>query len=370
MIKVLIGDLFQSGSQTIVNTVNCVGVMGKGVAAEFKKHYPQMFKDYVARCGAKQVKLGEPFIYRDLLGTSIVNFPTKGHWRSPSRLDDIVRGLDFLVSHADEWGIKSLAIPPLGCGNGGLDWALVGPIMYQKLSALKIPVKIYAPFGTPQSQLTPEFLNQTMTAENARGRQQQKLNPAWLTLLEVVSELSKQRYANPVGRTIFQKIAYIITEQGVDTGFKFGQGDYGPFSSELQEAVKVFANTNLIEEKTLGRMTAIRVGQAYEPFRQKHAEELAAYQRKIDKTVDLFSRIKNTEQAEEVTTVLFAARKLKEKGNAQAVSEQDIYQYIIEWKKSWDKEDKRKAIASAIRNLEMLNWVRLQYSEALIPNQL
>jgi uncharacterized protein YwgA len=325
-----------------------------------------MFADYLARCRAKQIKLGEPYLYRDLLGASVINFPTKDHWRSPSRLDDIVHGLDYLVGHAGEWGLQSLAIPPLGCGNGGLDWSLVGPIMYQKLSGLDIPVDIYAPFGTPQRQLTLEFLDQAITAENVKGRQQQKLNPTWLTLLEVVKELSEQSYANPVGRTIFQKIAYIITEQGVDTGFKFGQGDYGPFSHELQEAIKVFANTNLIEEQTLGRMTAIRVGPAYESFRQKHAEELARYQRKIDKTVDLFSRIKNTEQAEEVTTVLFAARKLKKKGDAEAVSEQDIYQYIISWKKSWDKEDKRKAIGGAIRNLEMLDWMRLKYSETLV----
>lgn len=366
MIKVLIGDLFQSKVQTIVNTVNCVGVMGKGVAAEFKKRYPQMFADYLARCNAKKVKLGEPYIYKDILGSSVINFPTKGHWRSPSRLDDIVHGLDYLMTHAKEWDLQSLAIPPLGCGNGGLDWSLVGPIMYQKLSKLDIPVEIYAPFGTPQNQLTREFLGQIMTAENVKGRQHQKLNPTWLTLLEVLKELSEQRYANPVGRTIFQKIAYIITEQGVETGFKFGQGDYGPFSHELQDAIKVFANTNLIEEQTLGRMTAIRVGSAYETFRQKHAEELATYQRKIDKTVDLFSRIKSTEQAEEVTTVLFAARKLKQENEAETVSEQDIYRYIINWKKSWDKEDKRKAIGCAIRNLEMLNWMRLKYSDSLV----
>lgn len=366
MVKVLIGDLFQSNATTIVNTVNCVGVMGKGIAAEFRKRFPQMFADYAARCAARRVKLGEPYLYQDMLGVSVINFPTKDHWRSPSRLNDVVRGLDYLLAHAAEWGIKSLALPPLGCGNGGLEWALVGPIMYQKLGTLGIPVEIYAPYGTPQSQLTEEFLGQTITAQNVKGRQQQKLNPAWLTLLEVVAELGKQPYANPVGRTIFQKIAYILTEQGVETGFHFGQGSYGPFSPELQEAVKVFANTNLIEEHTLGRMTAIRVGPEYTALRERYADVLAGYQRKIDKTVDLFSRIKSTEQAEEVTTVLYAARKLKQSGEAEAVSEQDLYQYIIDWKKSWDKDDKRKAVGVAIRNLEMLSWLRLQYSDALL----
>ncbi|MCP1601726.1 O-acetyl-ADP-ribose deacetylase (regulator of RNase III)/uncharacterized protein YwgA [Aeromonas caviae] len=366
MIKVMIGDIFQSQATTIVNTVNCVGVMGKGVAAEFKKRFPQMFSDYVARCAVKEVKLGEPYLYQDILGTSVINFPTKGHWRSPSKLDDVVRGLDYLLVHAAQWGITSLAIPPLGCGNGGLDWAMVGPIMYQKLSTLGIPVEIYAPYGTPQTQLSVEFLSQAITTDNVKGRQQQRLNPAWLALLAVVDELTKQPYANPVGRTIFQKIAYILTEQGVNTGFQFQQASYGPFSEQLQEAVKVFANTNLIEEQTLGRMTAIRVGPAYVEFRETYADVLNGYRRKIDKTVDLFSRIKSTEQAEEVATVLYTARQLKQQGHASEVSEADIYRYVLEWKKSWNKEDKRLALAGTIRNLEMLNWIRLQHSAELV----
>lgn len=365
MIKVLIGDMFKSNAETIVNTVNCVGVMGKGVAAEFKKRYPKMFADYSARCAAKQVKLGEPYLYRDVLGVSVINFPTKDHWRAASRLEDVVRGLDYLVAHAAEWGLRSLAVPPLGCGNGGLEWLLVGPIMYQKLSSLDIPIEVYAPYGTPQSQLTPEFLGQAMSNEKVKGRQHLKLNPAWLTLLEVVFELGEQPYANPVGRTIFQKIAYILTEQGVETGFLFEQGSYGPFSTQLQEAIKVFANTNLIEECTLGRMTSIKVGPAYADFRKKYTGELKEYQRKIDKTVDLFSRIKSTAQAEEVTTVLFAARKLKKSKNDTEVSEQDLYNFILGWKKTWDKDEKRAAISMAIRNLEMLSWMKLRYSEAL-----
>lgn len=370
MIRVLIGDIFQSRARTLVNTVNCAGVMGKGIALEFKKRFPAMYADYKARCDAGLVRLGEPYLYSAHPTLLIVNFPTKDHWRSPSRLADIVRGLDYLVAHFSEWGITSVAMPPLGAGNGGLEWTLVGPVIYQKLSGLDIPIEMYAPYGTPQHQLTPEFLSQSMTDENVTGRQQQKLNPAWLTMLEVVDQISRQPYAYPVGRTVFQKIAYVLTEQGVETGFRFNQGSYGPFSADVQEAVKVFANTNLIEEMTLGRMTAIRVGPNYPQFRERHADVLNAYRKKIDKTVDLFSRIKSTERAEEVTTVLFAARKLKLKkaiDNAE-VSEQDIYDYILGWKKAWNREDKQRAIASAIRNLEMLGWVKLHYSESLLAD--
>ena len=88
MFKVLIGDLFESRAKALVNTVNCVGVMGKGVAAEFRKRFPAMFKDYVSRCERKAVRLGEPYVYNDASGVSIVNFPTKDHWRSPSRLEN------------------------------------------------------------------------------------------------------------------------------------------------------------------------------------------------------------------------------------------------------------------------------------------
>ncbi len=109
MFKALIGDLFATQAQTRVNTVNCVGIMGKGVAQEFKKRYPAMFEDYAERCERKQVRLGEPYLFRDRSGVQIVNFPTKDHWRSPSRLADIERGLDYFVQNHVEWGIKSVA---------------------------------------------------------------------------------------------------------------------------------------------------------------------------------------------------------------------------------------------------------------------
>src|SRR3989304_7425692 len=120
-IKVLIGDLFTSKMQTWMNTVNRGGVMGKGIALEFKKRFPEMYHDYARRCEAKQVKLGQPYLYRQLTPPWIVNFPTKDHWRSVTRLDDIVQGLEFLSRHYKEWGITSLAVPPLGCGEGRLE---------------------------------------------------------------------------------------------------------------------------------------------------------------------------------------------------------------------------------------------------------
>ena len=145
MFKVLTGDLFESRASAWVNTVNCVGVMGKGVALEFRRRFPDMFEDYRARCARRQVLLGEPYVYRGTSARTIINFPTKGHWRSPSRLADIERGLDHFAAHVLDWELTSVAMPALGCGHGGLEWSEVGPLIRRKLHLLPIDVDLYAP---------------------------------------------------------------------------------------------------------------------------------------------------------------------------------------------------------------------------------
>ena len=133
------GDLFDSSAQTLVNTVNTVGVMGKGVALAFKRRFPEMFADYQRRCRAGEVRLGEPYLWRGLVEPWVINFPTKDHWRSLSRLVDIERGLIYLSKHITEWDVASLAVPPLGAGSGGLDWATVGPTILSASDRLRSP---------------------------------------------------------------------------------------------------------------------------------------------------------------------------------------------------------------------------------------
>ena len=152
--RILIGDLLKSEAQTLINTVNCVGIMGKGIALEFKERFPDMFKDYVERCERKEVKPGVPYLFKTLFPPQIVNFPTKDHWKSVSRVADVERGLQHLLDHFREWGITSLAIPSLGCGNGQLEWHVVGPLIYRYLQQIDIPVEMYAPYGTPARELT------------------------------------------------------------------------------------------------------------------------------------------------------------------------------------------------------------------------
>ena len=368
--NVLIGNLFESKAQTLVNTVNCVGIMGKGIAQEFKKRYPEMFKDYNSRCDRGAVQLGQPYIFKTLYDKAIINFPTKQHWRAMSRLDDIKKGLDIFIEKYKQWGIKSVAFPPLGCGNGGLEWEVVGPVIYQKLLAIDIPVEIYAPYGTLQKYLTEEFLSGIGLSNPKKiiGKRYAKFKPEWAALLEVLHNLERQPYVKPVGRTIFQKICFVMQETGVDLGFTFSQRSYGPYSEGIKTALKDMANSNMVFEEQLGRMTALRTGPEFEVIRKEYKDTTHNLQNKIDKVTDLFMRIKDTEQAEEVTTVFYVIRKLKKQ--KETVSENEIYDEILNWKKRWDEPEKKKSIASTIRNLGMLRWIKADFSDSLEVREL
>ncbi len=211
--KILIGDILISKAQTLVNTVNCVGIMGKGIALEFKKGFPDMFKDYEGHCSRGEVKLGKPYLYKGLFGQQILNFPTKDHWKSLSKIRDVEEGLDYLLKHYKQWGITSIAIPPLGCGNGQLEWATVGPLIYNRAKQMDVPVELYAPYGTNPAQLTVSFLEK-MSVDSSAGVSASRngrmgLNPAWLGIVEILKRIEQQPYHWPVGRTIFQKIAYV-----------------------------------------------------------------------------------------------------------------------------------------------------------------
>ena len=143
MITYLSGDLFQSPAQVLVNTVNTVGVMGKGIALNFKRIYPEMFEAYRNHCEGGNLQIGQLYLYRTA-NKWILNFPTKKHWRNPSKVEYIEAGLRKLRSRCSEMGMTSIAFPELGCGNGELDFETqVKPLMEHYLGSLSVPVFIY-----------------------------------------------------------------------------------------------------------------------------------------------------------------------------------------------------------------------------------
>ena len=143
MILYVKGNIFQSPAQVLVNTVNTVGVMGKGIALEFKQMFPEMFAEYRELCESGNIKIGTLWLYKTS-NKWILNFPTKKHWRQPSRVEYIESGLKKFVDTYSKLGIHSIAFPPLGCGNGQLDFKTeVQPLMEKYLRNLPIEVFIY-----------------------------------------------------------------------------------------------------------------------------------------------------------------------------------------------------------------------------------
>ncbi len=151
MIRFVRGDLFKSGAEALVNPVNCVGVMGKGLALAFKDAFPANFEAYEAACRRGEVQPGRMFVFDTGSPTPprfIVNFPTKRHWRDKSRIEDVRAGLSALAAELRARKIRSVAVPPLGCGLGGLQWAEVRPLVEQALAALpEVEVLVYEPAG-------------------------------------------------------------------------------------------------------------------------------------------------------------------------------------------------------------------------------
>ncbi len=365
--KILIGDILKSKAQTFVNTVNCVGIMGKGIALEFKKRFPKMFKDYFEQCKRNEIHAGQPYIYKSLIGPQIVNFPTKEHWKSVSKEKDIESGLDYLLAHYKEWGVTSIAIPPLGCGNGQLEWKVVGPLIYSRTKQMDIPVEIYAPYGTSPAELTESFLENAgkfVKADNGMSRNGLiPFNPAWVGLVEILHRIKEQPYHWPVGRTIFQKIAYVATQQGLPTGFRYQKSSYGPFSKELKLAESRLINNNLLQEERLGRMFEVKVGPAFEKARRRCKDLLDEYSSVIDKTADLFIRV-DTKQAETIATVIFTTAELK-RSKKGSVSEVDVLNAVMQWKQRRKPKLDQATVASTIRNLGMLQWLDVIPDDAL-----
>ena len=360
-----IGDLFESKAKTIVNTINCVGVMGKGIALEFKKRYPEMYNEYIALCKAQRIKPGVPYYYTDFTGASILNFPTKDHWRSPSKLSYIINGLNWFKQNYQQCGITSIAFPPLGCGNGGLTWEVVGPIMYDALKDLPIDVEIYAPYGTSSELLSLEYLENRRieSSKDILGAKSLPFNKYWLLILYVIQLLNHDRYSLSVGRTILQKICYLLARVGLPMGFTFVKGVYGPYAKEVKSAITVLSNANYMTERQLGQMVETVVAPSFSlPKENYTSEEIES----SNKVFDLLSRVKSTDQAEVLATILFSFDKLSEK---EQPTEQQIFDYVLQWKPRW-KNQKESDLIATIGDLASLGWMKPRTDCGMLNNDI
>lgn len=362
------GNIFESRAQTLVNTVNTVGVMGKGLALEFRKRFPDMYEDYVRRTREGRVKLGEPYVFKRLVPPWILVFPTKEHWRSVSRLADIVAGLKYVEHNYLKWGVTSLAVPPLGCGLGQLEWRVVGPTLYRHLDRLAIPVELYVPFGTSAEEMSAEFLGQPSEAqlvESARDGNGE-VPVGVVVALEVLRRINRTRYHWPIGRVAFQKLLYFATRAGLETRLQFRRASFGPHSEDLKPLLTKLVNNGLVEEHAIGsgRMFRVEVGPTFEDARRRNEAVIAANEPAITQLVDLFCRIRSTHQAELIATVDFARRTIRTPNDAKP-TEKDVLEEVMEWKRHARPKYDENEVALVVREMAALGVLDVSASPDL-----
>lgn len=357
-------DILESKAQTLVNTVNCVGVMGKGIALKFKKKFPDMYQDYLSRCNRDLIRLGQPYLYRRPDKPWIINFPTKDHWRSMASIDAIIKGMQYLLNHYKEWGITSIAVPPLGCGEGQLEWRVIGPTLYRHLKQIDIPTELYAPYGTPAMETQSSFLSQVsepIMAEASIGLF--KIKPDWIAIVEVLHRIENEPYHWPVGRVTFQKIAYFATELGFSTDLTYVKGSYGPYAPSLKSKVNQLINNGLIKEERWGNMIHVVTGGTFQDAQQAYLESIQFREKEINEVVNLFLRM-TTSQSEIAATIHFAA-KLIQNEIGDMPTENQVLSFVMDWKGRRHPPLDITEVAKSIRNLAALGWLKVKPSADL-----
>lgn len=230
MIELANGNLLAAPAEALVNTVNTAGVMGRGIALQFKQAYPGMFRAYEAACRAGEVTIGKMHLF-DRGGLAggprwIINFPTKRHWRGGSRIADVEAGLADLIATVQRLGIRSIAIPPLGCGNGGLDWRDVRPRIEAAFASLPdVRVLLYPPARAPEAEAMP---NRTERPKMTMGR---------AALILLMDRYLKGLLDPFVSLLEIHKLMYFLQEAGQPLQLNYEAKPFGPYAPNLRQVL-------------------------------------------------------------------------------------------------------------------------------------
>lgn len=229
MIERTTGDILAADAEALVNTVNCVGVMGRGVALQFRKAFPENYAAYKAVCERKALRPGRMFVFEAGQLTNpryVINFPTKDHWKGKSRLKDIESGLVALVNEVRRLGIRSIAVPPLGCGLGGLDWSDVRPRIEQAFAALpEVEVLLYEPAGAPAP------------AEMVKADAAPRMTVGRAALLGLMNRYLAALMDPFVSLLEIHKLMYFMQEEGEPLRLRFTKALYGPYAENLRHVL-------------------------------------------------------------------------------------------------------------------------------------
>jgi uncharacterized protein YwgA len=236
---------------------------------------------------------------------------------------------------------------------------------------MDIPVEFYAPYGTPHEELKVEFLSRELkdTSKETTMPSPEWIKPAWVALVEILNRIEKEPYHWPVGRTIFQKIAFVAEQEGLPTGLHYQKGSYGPFSSELKGHITKLVQNGLIYEERLGNMFSVKVGRTFEDARKAYLDDLKRWDPIIDKVADLFMRMQQTKQAEVAATVIYAASLVTQEKKRNP-TETEVLEEVMKWKQRRRPPLNESEVAVTIRNLAAIKWLNVKPSGDLpIPKE-
>ena len=229
MLELTRGDILKADAEALVNTVNCVGVMGRGIALQFRKAFPENFKAYKSVCDKKQLHPGIMFVYdlnRFQNPRYVINFPTKRHWKGKSKIKNIESGLEALVQEVSKRNIRSIAIPPLGCGLGALDWNQVKQIIEKVFNALPdVHVLLYEPAGAPVAEVM------------VKEEKSPKMTVGRAALLGLMNRYLKAVMDPSISLLEIHKLMYFMQESGEKLRLNYTRALYGPYAENLRHVL-------------------------------------------------------------------------------------------------------------------------------------
>ncbi|AMO70065.1 appr-1-p processing domain-containing protein [gamma proteobacterium BDW918] len=349
MIKFTSGDILRADAEAIVNTVNCVGVMGRGIALQFKKAWPDNFKDYAAACKQNEVKPGSMFIVEtgQLANPKyIINFPTKRHWRGASKIEDVELGLNALSRDIKELGIKSIAIPPLGSGLGGLDWGDVRQVIEATLSDLgDVEILVYEPNGAPEND------------KMAQNRKVPKMTAGRAVLIELMQRYLCGLLDPTVTLLEVHKLLYFMQSSGEPLRLDYQKASYGPYAQNLRHVLNAieghFVSGYADGGDAPGKELKLVPGAVDEAaaFLKQHPDSLARF----EKVVELVEGFESPFGLELLASVHWVLEKEHAQGPA------DVVQKIHSWNDR-KKQFTQRQISLAIQTLSAKNWLGMASS--------
>lgn len=342
MIEYVTGNILESKAECLINTVNCEGYMGKGIAYQFKQAFPENFLGYEKVCKKGLLRPGKLFIFEEK-NKIIINFPTKDKWRNKSTLNMIEDGLDELVRVLKLEEPSSVAIPPLGCGNGGLLWPEVKPLIESKISIL---------------ETTKFYIYEPSKYYSANISSAPKMNVSHLILMLLKMGLVKYN------KTFLQKSSYFFNIYLGENFFEFHRATYGPYSRVVDYLSK--------QIKEYQEFYKVNTDQAYLLCMQTLVSasilnKLERYKKEVYKSLDFVNKVKNTRDLELVATVCYIIQEKRE------LEVDDIYKELDFWLKRkaqlFSTTDVKNAIEILLENgliyYTLMNTLHIRENEAL-----